>query len=1009
MAPPGPITTPLTSLLGIKHPIILAGMARVSGGRLAAAVSNAGGLGIIGGFQYTPDQLREIIAEMKANFSRPDLPFGVDLALPQIGGNARKTNHDYTGGKLDELVDIIIDSGAKLFVSAVGVPPPQVIKRFHDKGILVMNMVGHPKHATKALELGVDMVCAQGGEGGGHTGDVANSILIPAVADVASKYHPPLLKGLPALVVAAGGIYSGRSLASSLMQGAVAVWVGTRFVASVEASCSEEHKKEVVSCGFEDTQRTLVISGRPLRMKTNDYIRKWHEQPDKIKELCDKGVVPIEYDFEQGNDFDLPHLMGQVAGAITKIQPAGEIVDEMVKEAVDMLKLGGTYLTAIPRLQTNELENNGSLVLFTWASPSPHPLPSAAVAMSTSSFQESVSSNMSMSDEETEYIPWESCTVPPKNLEHVFPTLDTKTNQFVRMPETDYIFISLDFHHICGKEPSVSLERPSSRHDPIIEAGIAYIDMRDILYDRGKGVLPGDRGSSWFKYMAPLHYIVEEFENQDISDQSPYLFAFDRSKKVPEKNLAHRLYRVFAGLKKKNRRKDEVEQGRLRQLILLTFDAEPVKTGLLQLELDWLAEPNLQIWELKKEKQFETRLQQPAVFEHVLERLGIRFEDTRFGKLSSCSGNASVFMIQMILAFFYRDEVQKALFEDRRPLKWLRYTWVPSRLPYLTLWDTTRITGREMIKDITHLTHNKVINYKSTDDKMADNKMAGEKASENKSTEKIAPEKKATEGENTEETSTNAETTDAYRSEGMSAEDEVVKLSVIRQHLSVEMPDLFFNVFSKEGLGLPSQYHYPSAFDWLQKIILKFHHKGDQADDDDDSELALKLPGALSAAGMEVSQDFLLRYKINGWIPPKCWRCTIQDHLDRWTIEARQITGYERLWAMCGPLHGMEEDDFGILTRAKKFTDKLEEKVTENARVLLRLLRQTPEPSHSEKDKDGRGIFGRDLEYYLNDLDYYVEVEDDEKGESDSTEEDEEDGRDGDYELPVLKVTPPTP
>ncbi|KAF5688876.1 FMn-dependent 2-nitropropane dioxygenase [Fusarium circinatum] len=665
MAPPGPITTPLTSLLGIKHPIILAGMARVSGGRLAAAVSSAGGLGIIGGFQYTPDQLREIIAEMKANFSRPDLPFGVDLALPQIGGNARKTNHDYTGGRLDELVDIIIDSGAKLFVSAVGVPPPQVIKRFHDKGILVMNMVGHPKHATKALDLGVDMVCAQGGEGGGHTGDVANSILIPAVAEVASKYHPPLLKGLPALVVAAGGIYSGKSLASSLMQGAVAVWVGTRFVASVEASCSEEHKKEVVSCGFEDTQRTLVISGRPLRMKTNDYIRKWHEQPDKIKELCDKGVVPIEYDFEQGNDFDLPHLMGQVAGAITKIQPAGEIVDEMVKEAVDMLKLGGTYLTAIPRL--------------------PHLLLSTALTMSTSSFQESVSSNTSMSDEETGYIPWESCTVPPKNLEHVFPVLDTKTNQFVRMPATDYIFISLDFHHICGKEPSVSLEGPSSRHDPIMEAGIACIDMRDILYDRGKGVIPGDRGSSWFKYMAPLHYIVEESENQDISDQSPYLFAFGQSKRVQEKILAHRLYRVFVGLKKKNRRKDEAEQGRLRQLILLTFDAEPVKTGLLQLGLDWLAEPNVQIWDLKKEKQFETRLQQPAVFEHVLECLGIRFEDTRFGKLSSCSGNAAVFMIQMILAFFYRDEVQKALFEDRRPLKWLRYTWVGHSLDQLNL------------------------------------------------------------------------------------------------------------------------------------------------------------------------------------------------------------------------------------------------------------------------------------------------------------------------------------
>ncbi|KAG5744932.1 hypothetical protein H9Q72_009157 [Fusarium xylarioides] len=305
--------------------------------------------------------------------------------------------------------------------------------------------------------------------------------------------------------------------------------------------------------------------------------------------------------------------------------------------------------------------------------------------MSTSSLQESVSSNTSISDEETGCISCESCAVPPESLEHVFPALDTKTNQFVRMPDTDYIFISLSFHHICGKEPSVSLDGPSYRHDPVIEAGIAYLDMRDILYGRGKGVKPGHRGSSWFKYMTPLHYIVEEFENQDASDQSPYLFAFGRSRRVQEKDLAYRLYRVFASLKKKNRRHNEVEQGRLRQLILLTFDAESVKTALLQLGLEWLAEPNVQIWDLKKEKQFETRLQQPAGFEHVLERLGIRFEDTRFGKLTICSGNATVFMIQMILAFFYRDERQKVLFEDRRPLRWLRYTWVGHSLDQLNL------------------------------------------------------------------------------------------------------------------------------------------------------------------------------------------------------------------------------------------------------------------------------------------------------------------------------------
>lgn len=349
MSAKGPITTPLTQLLGIKHPIVLAGMARVSGGKLAAAVSNAGGLGVIGGFMYTPDQLREIIAEMKANFDTPDLPFGVDLALPQVGGNARKTNHDYTGGKLDELIDITIESGAKLFVSAVGVPPKHVIDRLHGAGIYVMNMVGHPKHAVKALDLGVDLVCPQGGEGGGHTGDVANSVLIPAVVDVARRYRPKMLGGKQhAIVVAAGGIADGRGLASSLMQGAAGVWVGTRFVASVESNSSDEHKQAVVDCNPEDTERTLVLSGRPLRLKVNDYIRKWHARPDRIKELCDKGIVPIEHDFENGTEnggeIDLPHLMGQVAGNIKKVEPAGDIVRSMVAEAVEMIKLGGSYL-----------------------------------------------------------------------------------------------------------------------------------------------------------------------------------------------------------------------------------------------------------------------------------------------------------------------------------------------------------------------------------------------------------------------------------------------------------------------------------------------------------------------------------------------------------------------------------------------------------------------------------------------------------------------------------------
>ena len=211
-----------------------------------------------------------------------------------------------------------------------------------------MNMVGAPKHAEKALKAGVDIVCAQGGEGGGHTGDIANSILIPAVCDVAKKYKSPLT-GEPALVVAAGGIYDGRSLASSLMQGAVGVWVGTRFVAATESGASKMHKEAVVSADFTDTLRTLVVSGRPLRVRMNDYVAKWESQPEKIKELTDRGITPMAHDMEKDNEVDMPFLMGQVSAIIKDIKPAKDIVEDMVTEAVNMLKLGQSYLGAAPR------------------------------------------------------------------------------------------------------------------------------------------------------------------------------------------------------------------------------------------------------------------------------------------------------------------------------------------------------------------------------------------------------------------------------------------------------------------------------------------------------------------------------------------------------------------------------------------------------------------------------------------------------------------------------------
>ena len=144
------ITTPITKIFGIKHPIILAGMNVAAGPRLAAAVTNAGGLGVVGGMGYTPSMMREQIQELKQDLVDKNAPFGIDLLLPQVGGaNARKTNKDYTKGKLHELIDIIIEEKAALFVSAVGVPPKWAIDKLHEAGIPVMNMSAHRDMQSK--------------------------------------------------------------------------------------------------------------------------------------------------------------------------------------------------------------------------------------------------------------------------------------------------------------------------------------------------------------------------------------------------------------------------------------------------------------------------------------------------------------------------------------------------------------------------------------------------------------------------------------------------------------------------------------------------------------------------------------------------------------------------------------------------------------------------------------------------------------------------------------------
>jgi len=338
------IKTPVTEMLGITHPVILAGMNKASGPKLCAAVSNAGGLGVIGGLLYSPKMLRKAIKRVKSNLKHPDLPFGVDLAIVKVGGSSRKTNFDYSKGKLDELVEVMIEEKVTLFVSAVGHPQKRTVDRLHEGGILVMNMVGHPKHARKAIAVGVDLICAQGTEGGGHTGQIPTSLLIPACVETCKGHFSPLT-GKPVYVVGAGGIHDGKGLVMSLNLGAQAVWVGTRFVASIESAAPAHHKQAIVDAHLHSTTKTLVVSGRPLRLKNNGYIEEWHtKRRDEMDALIAEGKIPLKEDVKKKR-LDavkaikmVDSLMGIAAGVINEILPAKDIVEDMVSEAVEILK-----------------------------------------------------------------------------------------------------------------------------------------------------------------------------------------------------------------------------------------------------------------------------------------------------------------------------------------------------------------------------------------------------------------------------------------------------------------------------------------------------------------------------------------------------------------------------------------------------------------------------------------------------------------------------------------------
>jgi len=298
----------ITELFDIKYPIVQAGMIWASGWRLASAVANAGGLGLIGAGSMYPDVLREHIQKCKKATSRS---FGVNVPMlyPQI----------------EELMQIIVEEGVKIVFTSAGNPKTWT-PFLKERGITVVHVVSSVKFALKAQEAGVDAVVAEGFEAGGHNGrdETTTLTLIPAVRE---KVHIPL--------IAAGGIATGHAMLAAMVLGADGVQVGSRFVASEEASSHAAFKQKVVEAGEGDTRLTLKELA-PVRLLKNKFYQDVEQAyrncatPEQLRDLLGRARAKkgmFEGDLEEGE-----LEIGQVSALIHDILPAGQIVSNLVEE-----------------------------------------------------------------------------------------------------------------------------------------------------------------------------------------------------------------------------------------------------------------------------------------------------------------------------------------------------------------------------------------------------------------------------------------------------------------------------------------------------------------------------------------------------------------------------------------------------------------------------------------------------------------------------------------------------
>jgi nitronate monooxygenase len=365
--------TPLCDLFGIEYPILLAGMGGGSGPELAAAVSNAGGLGILGAAACPPGQLDEWITTTR---KLTDRPFGVDTLLPASvpksvesmvgseGGGRRGGRLDLAslvppevleardaylerehleappqggrgGGFVQDFfaaqLEVVLDHAVAVYVAGLGVPSPDFIGKAHGVGMKVMGVAGQTRHARKLVDAGVDALVAQGHDGGGHNSPIGTMALLPQAVDEVAGAVP---------VIGAGGISDGRGVAAALLLGCSGVWIGTRFLATTEALIPQFQKDAIVGAHDKDTIVSKSVTGKPARMIRGSWAELLERGeitalPMPLQSVVSGPVMAAAFAAERADVW--PGFAGQGAGLVHGVQPASDVMASLVAEVVERL------------------------------------------------------------------------------------------------------------------------------------------------------------------------------------------------------------------------------------------------------------------------------------------------------------------------------------------------------------------------------------------------------------------------------------------------------------------------------------------------------------------------------------------------------------------------------------------------------------------------------------------------------------------------------------------------